>query len=395
MTARLLVLDDEPTVAETIAMLAEYAGHRSRWTADPMEFLDLQRTWRPSHLAIDLMMPEMDGIDVLGVLAEDGCTAAIIISSGVGGRLLEAARLFAVENGLRIAGVLPKPFGADALHRMLTQPTPAPAGRPAGGSLSAGAKAIGAAELDDALANEEIEVAYQPKIACATGRLTGFEALARWQHREAGWVPPPQFVALAEDNGLIEQLTDQVMVQALAWFAREVHDGSLTLSVNLSPLSLTDPRLVYRLTDHCAHAGINPARVVLELTESSRTRDLAMSLKLLTRLRMHGFMLSLDDFGTGYSSMQRLAQLPFSEIKVDRSFVADAAGSEEARMVVKSVVDLGHGLGLTVTAEGVEDQETLELLDALGTDLAQGFHVARPMSADQAVAWAATRPRQP
>jgi len=394
MTARLLILDDESAVAETIAMLAEYSGHRAEWTSDPMEFLDLVRTWAPTHLALDLMMPEMDGIDVLGVLAEDGCTAEIILSSGVGGRLLEAARLFATENGLRIAGVLSKPFGAVALDTLLALPSSPPAQPSGGAPMASVVAAIGVAELAAALERPDgIEVAYQPKVACGSGRLTGFEALARWHHPDVGWVPPLHFVAIAEDNDLVEKLTDRVVSQALTWFAAEVRDELLTLAVNISPLSLADPKLVTRLTQHCANAGVDPSRVVLELTESRRTRDLAMSLKLLTRLRMHGFHLSLDDFGTGYSSMQRLAQLPFSEIKVDRSFVSEAATSEEARTVVKSVVDLGHGLGLTVTAEGVEDQETLDLLDALGTDLAQGYHVARPMPPDQAVAWAAARPR--
>ncbi|MGZ8737166.1 MAG: EAL domain-containing response regulator [Nocardioides sp.] len=391
MTSRLLILDDEASVAWVTALMAEHAGHVARFTTDPKEFLDLQLTWEPTHLAVDLVMPEMDGIDVLSMLADAGCRASIIISSGVGGRILEAAKLFATENGLTIAGVLPKPFRAGALVHLLQDGRPAtatpPRSRARGGPVS-----VTVADLAQALVRADgLQVAYQPKVECGTGRLAGFEALARWTHPVQGAVSPAVFIELAERNALIDQVTARVLDQALPWFAdlQETHaDGPLTLSVNLSGRTLVDPDLVPRLSRRCAEHGVDPSSLMLELTETSRTDDPVMSLRLLTRLRMHGFQLSLDDFGTGYSSMAELARLPFSEIKVDQSFVQGALGSEDSRAVVRSMIALGHDMGLTTTAEGVEDAATLQLMRTLGSNLAQGFHIARPMPPDDARSWA-------
>ena len=384
--ARLLILDDEHNVASTIALLAENAGHRARFTTDPDEFLELHRTWGPTHLAVDLVMPRRDGLAVLGSLAEEGCAAAIIISSGVGGRILDAARLFAHEHGLRIAGVLAKPFRASALEALLVQEV----GTIGGGAPRTPFPVVPVAHLREALATGVgFDLAFQPKIACRTGALAGFEALARWHHPTLGPVPPPVFIDLAERHHLVDDLTDVVVDRALDWFVGLPGHAALTLSVNLSGSTLADPGLVDRLTEACESRDVDVSSLILELTETSRADDPVRSLELLTRMRIHGFQLSLDDFGTGYSSMSELARLPFSEIKVDQSFVRGAETSEDARAVVRSVIDLGHDLGLETTAEGVEDAETLELLCSLGSDLAQGYHIARPMPGAQAVEWAA------
>lgn len=390
MRTRLLILDDEDTVAATIALLAENAGHLARWTTDADEFLDLHRSWSPTHLAIDLVMPRRDGLSVLGALAEDACSSAIIISSGVGGRVLDAARLFATENGLTIAGVLAKPFRASGLEALLDQEVRA---NGAGWRPTAPLH-VPAADLQEALRTGSLDLAFQPKIACRTGALAGFEALARWDHPTLGPVPPPVFIDLAERHGLVADLTDLVVERALAWFAGLPQRRHMTLSVNLSGSTLADPGLVERLAQACARHDVGVDSLILELTETSRTDDPVRSLELLTRMRMHGFQLSLDDFGTGYSSMSELARLPFSEIKVDQSFVRDAGESEDARALVRSVIDLGHDLGLETTAEGVEDAATLTLLCELGSDLAQGYHIARPMPGPQAAQWAEQRSEQ-
>ena len=264
-----------------------------------------------------------------------------------------------------------------------------------GGTRSAAPLRVPVEDLRDALATGTLDLAFQPKVACRTGALAGFEALARWHHPDLGPVPPPVFIDLAERHGLVAELTDLVVDRALAWFVGLPRHPAMTLSVNLSGSTLADPGLVDRLTGACARHGLGVESLILELTETSRTDDPVRSLELLTRMRIHGFQLSLDDFGTGYSSMSELARLPFSEIKVDQSFVRAAAESEHARAVVRSVIDLGHDLGLQTTAEGVEDAETLDLLAALGSDLAQGYHIARPMPGPQAAQWAATHAGPP
>jgi EAL domain-containing protein (putative c-di-GMP-specific phosphodiesterase class I)/FixJ family two-component response regulator len=389
-TVRQLVLDDEPDVGATVALLAEAAGHVARSTVHPEEFLARHDTWRPTHLVLVLVRPGMDGVDVLGALADQDCRAAIIISSGIDGRVMQAARQFAEERGLDIAGVLPKPVGLPELTA-LVESTGGGQGRPDGeaDALADLARQLTAADLSDAIDDPDgLHVAYQPKVRCGSGQLAGFEALARWTHPVLGPVPPVLFIPLAERHGLVDRLTDRVLEQSLRWYAAHTPHSGIGLSVNISPLTLGDARFVARVVDLCRDSGVPAGSLILELTESSRPDDHTMSLRLLTRLRMQGFQLSLDDFGTGYSSMSRLARLPFSEIKIDRSFVSSALTSEDSSTLVRAVVDLGRNLGLTTVAEGVEDAETMQLLDDVGADLAQGFHVARPLSPLQAAGWA-------
>jgi len=161
----------------------------------------------------------------------------------------------------------------------------------------------------------------------------------------------------------------------------------LTLSVNISASSLSHLDLFERLDDYCQSMGIAPERIIFELTETCAMEDPVSSLDILTRLRMKGFHLSIDDFGTGFSSMLQLARLPFSEIKIDKSFVMTAAESKESRTVIKTIIDLGHGLGLYTSAEGIESKETLEYLRSIGCDLAQGYAIARPMTGDAVIDW--------
>ncbi|MEQ8662864.1 MAG: EAL domain-containing protein, partial [Gammaproteobacteria bacterium] len=261
---------------------------------------------------------------------------------------------------------------------------------------------VTAGELERALAADELFLVYQPKVECRTRALDGFEALVRWRHPEHGLVMPDRFIPQAEESGLIDALTARVLELGLAWLAAwdtaaDIDTDSLraarmlSLSVNLSPRSLTSASLLADLEARCAHHGIAPARLILELTETATMADPVTSLDLLTRLRARGFRLAIDDFGTGFSSMVQLVRLPFSEIKVDKSFVMTAGASLESRKVIRSVVDLGRSLKLTTTAEGVEDEDVLALLRELGCDLAQGYLESRPLDAAAAGAWARQR----
>ncbi|MBW4481065.1 MAG: EAL domain-containing response regulator [Tildeniella torsiva UHER 1998/13D] len=398
---RLLILDDDPMTGETIQRIAEFAGLEVHFTPDPGRFFDLLHEWRPTHIALDLVMPTMDGVQVMARLAKLSCRAKIIITSGVGSRVLDAAGRSAVEHGLDIAGVLAKPFSPAQLREMLlghisTGPPPpraiatAPAEPPE----------ITPTDLHQALDRQEFVLAYQPKVLCTTGELAGVEALVRWAHPTYGLLPPGRFIPLAESCDLIDPLTDQVIDQALAWFgplcagATQLSPTTcdrLMLSVNISARTLANGALFERVQERCQAQGVDPARLIFELTETSAMDDPVASLDLLTRLRMIGFHLSIDDFGTGFSSMLQLVRLPFSEIKVDKSFVMTAMTSPESRTVVKFIVDLGHSLGLRCTAEGVEDAETLAYLTAIGCDLAQGYHIARPLPGHDFWPWLAAR----
>ena len=406
---RLLILDDDPSIGQTMGLIAETVRFDTRFTTDPECFFALVDEWAPTHIALDLVMPRMDGVEVMVQLARRGCGARIIVTSGVGSRVLDAAGRSAEEHGLDIAGVLSKPFSPAALRALLADapPTPAAGAVPHVGGGDAELPAAFVVTVDDlrrALAEDQIEVHYQPKIDCASGRLAGFEALVRWRHPLRGLVSPGRFVRVAEEGGVIDALTDRVLDLSLPWFGRSFPgrvergtvqalqaEGAVSLSVNISARSLHDLQLADRIHARCAAAGIEPSRLILELTETSAMEDPVASLDLLTRLRMKGFQLSIDDFGTGFSSMLQLVRLPFSEMKVDRSFVMTLNRSQESRAVVRSVVELGHSLGLRCTAEGVEDDRALDYLRQVGCDLAQGYLIGRPMPAADIPRWLAQR----
>ena len=398
---RLLILDDDPMTGETIQRIAEFAGLEVCFTPDPDRFFELLHNWQPTHIALDLVMPTMDGMQVIARLAKLSCRAKIIITSGVGSRVLDAAGRSAAEHGLDIAGVLAKPFSPPQLREMLLGHLPAALPLPTVAIAPPKLPEITLSDLRHALDHEEFVVAYQPKVLCTTGELAGVEALVRWVHPRYGLLPPGRFIPLAESGDLIDRLTDQVVDQALAWFG-PLCDGAtplspttcdrLMLSVNISARTLTNVALFERVQERCEAHRVDPARLIFELTETSAMDDPVASLDLLTRLRMIGFHLSIDDFGTGFSSMLQLVRLPFSEIKVDKSFVMTAMTSSESRTVVKFIVDLGHSLGLRCTAEGVEDAETLKYLTNIGCDLAQGYYIARPLSGNDFWRWLASRP---
>jgi EAL domain-containing protein (putative c-di-GMP-specific phosphodiesterase class I) len=389
-SGRLLVFDDDASVGRTIALVAEDLGFEARAVCDLEAFLAQLESWSPTHIALDLIMPVVDGVEVLRLLAARRCRAMVIITSGVGSRVLDAAKRVAAQNNLNMLGILPKPFQISALEELLGRESQAPAFHdavpPEPQQLD-----FTEADLRRALAQDEFVLAYQPKVECATGLLAGFEALVRWAHPEAGLIMPDRFVALAERSGLIDALTDRVIGQSLHWLAQGFPESDLCLSINISAKSLVDLQLVDRITRVCDRLAVDPRRLICEITETGAMEDPAMALGLLTRLRVKGVQLSIDDVGSGYSSMMQLVRLPFSEMKIDKSFVVAAASSQESRSVIKAIVDLGHSLQLRVTAEGVEDAGTLEYLVRVGCDLAQGYYIARPMAGEAVAGWIAAR----
>jgi diguanylate cyclase (GGDEF)-like protein len=244
------------------------------------------------------------------------------------------------------------------------------------------------ADLRGALDRSGIDLHFQPQLDLLTNTVAGVEVLARWNHPTLGWVPPMDFIKVAEEGGLIRSLTDLALdrsIEAIASIDGRGH--RLNLSVNLSALDLMDERLCRRVQTPLERYGMEPERLTLEITEGTVLYDNPRTAAILDRLRLLGVRLSIDDFGTGYSSLSYLRRLPATEVKIDRDFVIDLVPDSPNETIVRSTIDLGHNLGLQVVAEGVETDEVLDHLRALGCDLAQGYGICRPVSLDALVEW--------
>ncbi|WP_448625252.1 putative bifunctional diguanylate cyclase/phosphodiesterase [Geodermatophilus sp. URMC 64] len=246
------------------------------------------------------------------------------------------------------------------------------------------------AQLRQAIAEDQLVLHYQPKLALATGDVDGVEALVRWQHPTRGLVFPDQFIELAESAGLMGPLTTRVIELALAQCRAWADQGRwLTVAVNVSPSNLVDEQFPDEVARLLATHGVPSGVLVLEVTESLLMADRERAERVLARLRDAGVGVAIDDYGTGYSSLAYLATLPVTELKLDRAFVGEMAGSPRAESIVTSTLQLAHAMGLTFVAEGVEDQATLDALTFLGCDIVQGYHLSRPLPPDALWAWLA------
>lgn len=374
-----LILDDEEAVSFTAKIIAKKAGFDVRTSQSARVFFSELEQWHPACVIIDLAMPDMDGLQILQQLSTRDFQGKIIISSGLGQRILEAAGRTADDYGLNLTGILPKPFRPEQLRTLLGAPSRREQAR------SRSNQPIDASMLANALEHRWIQPYFQPKIICATGQLCGFEAVARLLHPEQGLIAPDSFIPLAETTGLITPLTLQILEASLNWI-NQLNDLSIGLAINLSRSS-TDTGFADQLMRLCRHYGIKPERITLEVTETAQHKNPKQLLEFLTRFRIQGFQLSLDDFGVGYSSLTELARLPFSEIKIDRSFVGNVVKSVESQKICSAIVGLGKAMGLEITAEGVEDAEALTFLAEIHCDKAQGYYIARPMPARDAIGW--------
>ena len=236
---------------------------------------------------------------------------------------------------------------------------------------------------------DEFEPFYQPKVELATGRITGFEALARWRHGRLGLLPPDAFIRKLEEAGRIDELM-WVMLRKAATACRTwlVNGLEATVAVNISPTSLGDVRMAERVTALLHWQALEPRSMVLEVTESAAATHVGAALENLARLRVKGFGLSIDDYGTGYSSMQQLTRVAFTELKIDQSFVLKAATHRSALVILESSLRMARKLKIASVAEGVETRAAFDLLRSLQCDMAQGYFIARPMEASAVLSWA-------
>ncbi|HVA59642.1 MAG TPA: EAL domain-containing protein [Mycobacteriales bacterium] len=249
-------------------------------------------------------------------------------------------------------------------------------------------------ELRRALRERQLVLHYQPKVELPSGRVLGVEALVRWQHPTRGLLYPDAFLRLAEDSGLMPQLNDEVLRQALAECARWWREGrEIDVAVNLSASTVVNAALPGMLADRLSAVGLPPRALQVEITEDVLMADRTRARSVLERIHALGIEVALDDFGSGYSSLAYLRELPVDVLKLDRSFISPISGDRRAAALVHSAVELAHSLGLRMVAEGVEDDATLQRLAAYGCDSAQGFFLCRPVPADRLDDWLESRPQ--
>jgi EAL domain-containing protein (putative c-di-GMP-specific phosphodiesterase class I) len=386
---RFLVAEDHDFQRRAVVRMLTGLGAAEVFeAADGQSALDIIRD--PNRaidiLVSDLDMPGMDGMELIRHIGDAGVKVSMILSSALDRALLLSVETMTKAYGIDLLGAIEKPVTVSKLEGLigLYQPPSAPRQRAASPVFSL-------EEMRQGLANNEFEAFFQPKVAIATGEIVGAEALARWRHPAHGVIGPYSFIAVMEESGLIDELSwvmlQQSARQSRLW-AEAGHD--IKISVNLSLKSLTNVDLADHVVRLVQAEGADPHRLVIEVTETIAMGDIARPLENLARLRMRGFGLSIDDYGTGYSSMQQLSRIAFTELKVDQSFVMSAPDVDASRIILASSIDIARKMGLQSVAEGVETKAHWDLLSALGCDVAQGYLLARPLSAADFTRWMET-----
>ncbi|MFK7887424.1 MAG: EAL domain-containing protein [Gammaproteobacteria bacterium] len=375
---------DAPSDAATATCAAVAAAGRPAQRIDDIESLYRSLDRNQSTVVLELMLKGLDGIEMIRRFSHMIRPPDLVIVSRADPRIRDAAGRLARSRGLNVLAVLGK---ADEDLQALTEAL----GNTAVARAPEREQATfvpSASELRQGLANDEISVLYQPKVAVQSMAFVSVEALARWSHPIHGDVSPQHFISVAEHNGLIGPLTDVVVNHAFSSTHLWRDEGlEARLAINISGASLANLDLPDHLAQRAAHFDLPAERVTVEITESWIEQNPIDALDIMTRLRMKGFALSIDDFGTGYSTMLRLKQVPFSELKLDQSMLRGAANDEVAKMILASSIQLGHSLGLTVVAEGVDNQDDWNLIKSLKCDQGQGYFVSRPMSAEALPGW--------
>jgi EAL domain-containing protein (putative c-di-GMP-specific phosphodiesterase class I) len=372
----ILALDDELKIGEFVRRVAKKLGIGAAVTTSVSDFQAQYELNSPDAIVLDLQIGENDGIEQLRFLSDKGYRQPIILMSGLDDRVLAAAQRMGGGLGLQIAAVLQKPVRMTELSGVLSR-------------LQAKTWSPSAAELSSAISANELSLDLQPILEAESRRVMGVEALVRWNHPQQGRIAPDRFIPLAEsDVELIDKMTMWVIREAAQLHHELAQAGlSVPIAVNISGKNLRDTRFPDHIHGVLNELGLTSAALSLELTETAAFDDPLRTLDVLSRLRIKGFDLAIDDFGTGYSSLKLLRQLPFSTIKIDRSFVYDMTHARDSYSIVKSVIDLARNMGLRSVAEGVETEEAASALVELGTNAMQGYLFSRPLPIEQLSLW--------
>ena len=387
---RFLVVEDHGFQRWVMVHLLEGMGARAVFSAaDGGSALEVLADLDPpvDIIVSDLDMPGMDGMEFIRHVGELKHPVSLILSSSLERTLIATVETMARAYGVNLLGAMEKPPTAKKLKELLNLYDAQRLERD-----RAKTPIFSADEIAEGLRKGQFDVFFQPKVELRTRRIVGAEAMARWHHPEIGIVGPQAFVTTIENNGLIEQLTDFVLTRAAFQCALWQRSGlGANVSVNLSIRSLDDVALAERMVSVVAGQDLEPRHVTFEVTESVATGDLGKVLENLSRLRMKGFGLSIDDYGTGYSSMERLSRVPFTELKVDQSFVRNAPTQAASRAVLESSLEMAAKLRIVAVAEGVETQVEWDLLRTLDCPVAQGYFISKPLETAEFLDWTRMR----
>jgi EAL domain-containing protein (putative c-di-GMP-specific phosphodiesterase class I)/ActR/RegA family two-component response regulator len=386
MAQKILIIDDNRDICEFISAAADHLGWACETTYTAHKFLDALQP-DTTLILLDLMMPEMDGIELLRLLGQQKCSAGIVLMSGVGKRVMEAADELAKTLGLHVVGHLQKPFELAELEAVMALPHQPPAAKPV--STGKTRRMIPNVDLRLAIKRNQFILHYQPQIEIATRKVVGMEALVRWQHPDGDLVFPDDFIPRIETMGWIDDLGWLVTRRALeeiALFADE-HGDVPSISINASVSSLLNLNFPDQLMSLATKFGVAAEKITIEITESGLIKELSKTLDVLTRLRMKSVRISIDDFGTGYSMLQQVRRIPATELKIDKSFVHNMFANDGDRVIVQKTIEIGHELGMTVVVEGVETAAQLQFMKKSGCDIAQGYFFTRPLPPEAMVGW--------
>lgn len=381
-----LIAEDSGVQRAHLALLLRELGVRQvHEAANGVEALTLldSLAHTPDVMIIDLEMPVMDGVELIQHLQMRSVSIPFVVASTRESPLIAAVLEMARGHGLRAARAAQKPLTLDSLRDALEQCMRLPSGAPAqrGGLVEPD-------RLAKAIRSGVVRPHYQPKVDIRSGLIRGAEVLARWTDPVLGPVGPDRFIPVAEAQGLIHELTLSMLRQSLAQLAKWQAKGvALSIAVNLSPRLLDSSRLVGEIGALVREAGVRPEQLVLEVTESAVISCESLALGTLARLRMAGYGLAIDDYGTGFSSMQQLSRIPFTELKIDRSFVHGASVHQNLRVLLQSAIEMAARLGLTSVAEGVETMEDWALLRGYGCNLGQGWLIGRALPGPELPNW--------
>jgi EAL domain-containing protein (putative c-di-GMP-specific phosphodiesterase class I)/FixJ family two-component response regulator len=384
------LIDDEPDILQILRDIVELSGFQAHCFSQADDFINEIQCFEGNNILIlDLQMPKIDGIEVIRHLAKMENSPDLILMSGQDSSVLSGAENLAVAHSLVVRGTLEKPLSIARLRGLLESQTTIRRAKLTE-DITSTVRDISAEELREALDLDQFVLRYQPKEEFALTGVSKYsaECLVRWQHPTQGLIYPDRFVALIERLGWMPDLTAIVFNQAIRQQRQWQKDGlQINLSINVSASDITSLTLPETISRLLADNELDTTTITLEVTESELMGELTTSLDVLTRLRLKGLRLSIDDFGTGYSSLLQLFRMPFSELKIDQSFVSKMVVDMEALAIVKACIALGEQFNMRVVAEGVEDHATKELLAELGCHAVQGYYIAKPMASEDLTSW--------